>query len=59
MKHATPDIAPVGGTSEELHDERALVGWAVFPDDGSDVATLMRAADQRLHERKRGLRQIA
>ncbi|MEK6277023.1 MAG: hypothetical protein AABM29_03305 [Actinomycetota bacterium] len=49
----------MGGTSEELHDERALVGWAVFPDDGSDVATLMRAADQRLHERKRGLRQIA
>jgi diguanylate cyclase (GGDEF)-like protein len=29
-------------------------GWAVFPDDGEDFETLMRAADERLLERKRG-----
>ena len=26
----------------------ASVGWAVFPDDGTDFATLMRAADERM-----------
>jgi diguanylate cyclase (GGDEF)-like protein len=27
---------------------RASVGWAVFPDDGRDFETLMRAADERM-----------
>ena len=26
----------------------ASVGWAVFPDDGTDFETLMRAADERM-----------
>jgi diguanylate cyclase (GGDEF)-like protein len=30
----------------------ASVGWAVFPDDGSDYETLMRAADERMLELK-------
>jgi diguanylate cyclase (GGDEF)-like protein len=29
-------------------------GWAVFPDDGEDFETLMRAADERMLERKHG-----
>jgi diguanylate cyclase (GGDEF)-like protein len=31
----------------------ASVGWAVFPEDGEDVETLIRAADQRMLESKR------
>ncbi|MDX6635926.1 MAG: hypothetical protein QOF06_2129 [Solirubrobacterales bacterium] len=31
----------------------ASVGWAVFPGDGEDVETLIRAADQRMLESKR------
>jgi diguanylate cyclase (GGDEF)-like protein len=38
---------------------RATLGWALYPDDGDDATSLMQAADRRLHERKRGLRQIA
>lgn len=30
----------------------ASVGWAVFPDDGTDYETLMRAADERMLELK-------
>ena len=38
---------------------RATVGWAVFPADGRDIGALMRAADNRLHQRKRRLRSAA
>jgi diguanylate cyclase (GGDEF)-like protein len=38
---------------------QATVGWAVFPGDGADIGALMRAADNRLHERKRRLRSAA
>lgn len=31
----------------------ASVGWAVFPDDGGDVESLVRAADRRMLESKR------
>ncbi|HXR60060.1 MAG TPA: GGDEF domain-containing protein, partial [Solirubrobacterales bacterium] len=31
----------------------ASVGWAVFPDDGEDFETLVRAADERMLGRKR------
>ena len=31
----------------------ASVGWAVFPEDGEDVETLIRAADERMLESKR------
>jgi diguanylate cyclase (GGDEF)-like protein len=34
----------------------ASIGWAVFPDDGRDFETLMRAADERMLARKRGSR---
>jgi diguanylate cyclase (GGDEF)-like protein len=30
----------------------ASIGWAVFPDDGSDYETLMRSADERMLELK-------
>lgn len=30
------------------------VGWAVFPEDGEDFETLVRAADERMLSRKRG-----
>ena len=30
------------------------VGWSVFPEDGADFETLMRAADERMLDRKRG-----
>jgi len=29
------------------------VGWSVFPEDGADFATLIRAADERMLDRKR------
>jgi diguanylate cyclase (GGDEF)-like protein len=32
----------------------ASVGWAVYPEDGEDVETLIRAADQRMLQNKRG-----
>ncbi|HEX3040900.1 MAG TPA: GGDEF domain-containing protein [Solirubrobacterales bacterium] len=32
----------------------ASVGWAVFPDDGDDVESLVRAADERMLRSKRG-----
>lgn len=32
----------------------ASVGWAVFPEDGEDVEALVRAADRRMLESKRG-----
>ncbi|HYQ77758.1 MAG TPA: GGDEF domain-containing protein [Solirubrobacterales bacterium] len=32
----------------------ASVGWAVFPEDGEDVAALIRAADRRMLDSKRG-----
>jgi len=32
----------------------ASVGWAVFPDDGTDLETLMHAADERMLNVKRG-----
>lgn len=31
----------------------ASVGWAVYPEDGEDVETLIRAADERMLNRKR------
>ncbi len=36
----------------------ASVGWAVFPDDGVDYETLMRAADERMLRRKSGGKQL-
>lgn len=32
----------------------ASVGWAVFPEDGEDFESLIRAADERMLSRKRG-----
>jgi diguanylate cyclase (GGDEF)-like protein len=37
----------------------ASVGWAVFPDDGDDVESLIRAADERMLRSKRGDRRPA
>jgi diguanylate cyclase (GGDEF)-like protein len=37
----------------------ASVGWAVFPDDGIDYETLMRAADERMLRLKGDGRQLA
>jgi diguanylate cyclase (GGDEF)-like protein len=37
----------------------ASVGWAVFPEDGSDFETLMRAADERMLKLKADGRQLA
>lgn len=37
-----------------LPTPRVSVGWSVFPVDGETVQALMRAADDRLMERKRG-----
>jgi diguanylate cyclase (GGDEF)-like protein len=37
----------------------ASVGWAVFPDDGSDFETLMRAADERMLKLKGNGKQLA
>jgi len=37
----------------------ASIGWAVFPDDGRDFETLMRAADERLLDLKRQSAQLA
>ncbi len=37
----------------------ASIGWAVFPEDGRDFETLMRAADERMLSRKRGGRRTA
>lgn len=37
----------------------ASIGWAVFPDDGEDFETLIRAADERMLSRKRGNQRLA
>jgi GGDEF domain-containing protein len=31
----------------------ASIGWAVYPDDGSDATELMAVADQRMYREKR------
>jgi diguanylate cyclase (GGDEF)-like protein len=38
---------------DEIPAPSASVGWAVFPDDGQDFETLMRAADDRMLAIKR------
>jgi len=37
----------------------ASVGWAIFPEDGGDFESLMRAADERMLRRKRGTPRLA
>lgn len=37
----------------------ASIGWAVFPDDGTDLESLMHSADERLLSLKRGSGQLA
>lgn len=37
----------------------ASIGWAVFPEDGRDFETLIRAADERMLSRKRLLEPAA
>jgi diguanylate cyclase (GGDEF)-like protein len=37
----------------------ASVGWAVFPDDGLDYETLMRAADERMLKLKGNGKRVA
>ena len=37
----------------------ASVGWAIFPEDGEDFETLIRAADDRMLSRKRGVEPLA
>jgi len=37
----------------------ASVGWAVFPEDGEDVESLIRAADERMLSSKRGERPVS
>jgi diguanylate cyclase (GGDEF)-like protein len=37
----------------EVPTPSASIGWAVFPDDGRDFETLIRAADERMLRRKR------
>jgi diguanylate cyclase (GGDEF)-like protein len=37
----------------------ASIGWAVFPEDGTDFETLMHSADERMLGRKRGGDQLA
>jgi diguanylate cyclase (GGDEF)-like protein len=44
----------VAGASAGIESLRTSVGIAVFPDDGLDTATLLRAADERLLNAKRG-----
>lgn len=44
----------VAAASAGIESLRASVGIAVFPDDGLDTATLLRAADERLLSAKRG-----
>lgn len=44
----------VAGASAGIESLHASVGIAVFPDDGLDTSTLLRAADERLLRAKRG-----
>jgi diguanylate cyclase (GGDEF)-like protein len=37
----------------------ASIGWAVFPDDGTDLGALMQAADERMLSFKRGGEELA
>lgn len=37
----------------------ASVGWAIYPEDGEDFETLIRAADERMLSRKRGGERVA
>lgn len=53
-------------TAVGIHDPRAehpapsaTIGWAVFPDDGEDFETLLRAADERMLGGKSRRKQIA
>ncbi|HEX3737464.1 MAG TPA: GGDEF domain-containing protein [Solirubrobacterales bacterium] len=43
-----------GQPDDDLPALSTSVGWAVFPGDGQDFETLMRAADDRMLEIKRG-----
>lgn len=59
-------MAEAIGTAVGLHESdrrgpvpTASVGWAVFPDDGTDFETLMRAADERMLKLKSNGRPLA
>lgn len=45
--------AGVSGGNSDLPPHSVSVGWAVFPDDGADYATLLRLADLRMMRTKR------
>jgi diguanylate cyclase (GGDEF)-like protein len=59
-------MAEAIGTAVGLHESdapdpspSASVGWAVFPEDGRDFETLMRAADERMMRLKDHSRRLA
>ena len=59
-------MAEAIGTAIGLHESdtpgptpSASVGWAVFPEDGRDFETLLRAADERMLRLKGHSRRLA
>jgi diguanylate cyclase (GGDEF)-like protein len=52
MAEAVGTAVAVGERRDGVPEPGASVGLAVFPEDGEDYETLMRAADQRLLRRK-------
>ncbi|MDB5776433.1 MAG: histidine kinase [Herbaspirillum sp.] len=47
---------PIGGRNGEQYHIDASIGFAIYPNDGLDVETLVRVADHHMFEQKRGNR---
>jgi diguanylate cyclase (GGDEF)-like protein len=59
MAEAISDAVATHYSDSGIPAPSASVGWAIFPDDGEDFETLIRAADDRMLNRKRGLERVA
>jgi GGDEF domain-containing protein len=48
---------PITGRNDAVYQIDASIGFAIYPDDGLDVETLLRVSDHRMFDEKRSDRQ--
>jgi diguanylate cyclase (GGDEF)-like protein len=54
MAESIQTAIALGDPEADAPTPSASIGWAVFPDDGTDFETLLRSADERMLSLKRG-----
>lgn len=48
---------PIAGRNDAVYQIDASIGFAIYPDDGLDVETLLRVSDHRMFDKKRAKKQ--